>query len=356
MVISPHSKIVVTGGLGFIGSCLIRHLIAKTGAQVLNVDKVTYVSSTAALEDAKSSSRHEFVKLDLVNPHAITELITEFEPTAVIHLAAQTHVDNSIQSPADFIHSNVVGTQNLLEASRAYWNTLGANEKKSFRLLHVSTDEVFGDLADDSPGFTEASHYQPSSPYSASKASADHLVRAWFRTFGLPTLVTNCSNNYGPYQFPEKLIPLMINHGLERKRLPVYGNGRQKRDWLFVEDHVRALVAVLQRGRVGETYNIGGMSETTNLDVVSTICATLDEIRPQREFRHRELIEFVTDRPGHDHRYAIDCSKIQKELGWTPDIEFHDGLRRTIEWNVEHQDWCNEMAARKPEKSHWLQT
>jgi dTDP-glucose 4,6-dehydratase len=331
-------KILVTGGAGFIGSALVRHLIQNTSHQVLNVDKLTYAGNLASLKDVASSDRYLFVQGDIGNRDLLDLTLSQFQPDAVMHLAAESHVDRSIDGPSAFVETNVIGTYTLLEACRAYWSELQTPQRDVFRFHHISTDEVFGDLEGSDALFTEETPYTPSSPYSASKASSDHFVRAWGRTYGLPILITNCSNNYGPYHFPEKLIPLVIINALHGKSLPVYGNGQQVRDWLFVEDHARALLRVLKRGAAGETYNIGGHNERTNLEVVKAICKLLDELAP-RAAPHSDLIEFVTDRPGHDIRYAIDASKIERELGWVPDETFESGLRKTVEWYLASKDW-----------------
>ncbi|RMH52904.1 MAG: dTDP-glucose 4,6-dehydratase [Zetaproteobacteria bacterium] len=337
---------MVTGGAGFIGSALIRHLIGHTGHRVLNVDKLTYAGNLESLAEVEGHPRYRFVRADVCDGARMAALLREFAPDVVMHLAAESHVDRSIDGPAAFIETNIVGTYTLLEAVRAYWEGLSEGRRERFRFHHISTDEVFGDLAPGDPPFTEQTPYDPSSPYSASKAASDHLVRAWHRTYGLPVVVTNCSNNYGPYQFPEKLIPLTIIHALEGRELPVYGDGGQVRDWLFVEDHARALLRVVLAGRVGETYNIGGNSERRNIEVVRAICDLLDALRPPkgRPFSsHHELITFVADRPGHDRRYAIDAGKIARELGWRPQERFASGLRKTVCWYLEHRDWCRRV-------------
>lgn len=336
-------RILITGGAGFIGSAVVRHLIKDTDHEVANLDKLTYAGNLESLGAAVESERYRFYQVDIGDAPTLDSVFEEFKPTAVMHLAAESHVDRSIDGPGDFIHTNIVGTYALLESARRYWNALSASLKESFRFHHISTDEVFGDLHGTDDLFIESTPYAPSSPYSASKASSDHLVRAWRRTYGLPTLVTNCSNNYGPYHFPEKLIPHMILNALAGKSLPVYGDGTQVRDWLYVEDHARALVEVMTRGQVGETYNIGGHNEKRNLDVVNCICDLLDEMIPrgvtQDEASYRELITFVKDRPGHDVRYAIDASKIERELGWKPRETFESGLRKTVEWYLANRSW-----------------
>ena len=372
-------KILVTGGAGFIGSAVIRHIIENTQDSVINLDKLTYAGNLESLVEVSTGERYAFEQIDICNRTELDRVFKTHKPDAVMHLAAESHVDRSITGPAEFIQTNIVGTYNLLEAAREYWNTLSDDAKQAFRFHHISTDEVYGDLPhpDDVkdeagnvkgeyssylaphnsqglPLFTEQTSYAPSSPYSASKASSDHLVRAWLRTYGFPTIVTNCSNNYGPYHFPEKLIPLVILNALEGKELPIYGKGDQIRDWLYVEDHARALYKVVTEGKVGETYNIGGHNEKTNLEVVQTICEVLDELascealgvkckegRPLTTYS--SLITHVADRPGHDRRYAIDSSKMQKELGWTPEETFETGLRKTVQWYLENQGWCKNV-------------
>lgn len=337
-------KILLTGGAGFIGSAVIRHLIKNTKHTVINIDKLTYAGNLESLADVSNSNRYFFERLDICDINGLRQIFKQYQPDAVMHLAAESHVDRSIDSPKAFIQTNIVGTYNLLELSREYWRSLPANN--NFRLHHISTDEVYGDLAATGGFFTETTPYAPSSPYSASKAGSDHLVRAWQRTFGLPTLVTNCSNNYGPYHFPEKLIPLMILNALDGKPLPVYGRGLQIRDWLYVEDHARALVLVLEQGRIGETYNIGGHNELRNIDVVRKICDLLDELGPQAPAKvnsYADLITYVNDRPGHDLRYAIDASKIKNELGWVPTESFDSGLRKTVKWYLENRSWCKNV-------------
>ena len=393
-------KILVTGGAGFIGSAVIRHIINNTQDSVINLDKLTYAGNLESLIEVSDNERYTFEQVDICNRAELDRVFKQHQPDAVMHLAAESHVDRSIDGPAEFIQTNIVGTYNLLEAARAYWNELDSERKQTFRFHHISTDEVYGDLphpndeprnnvghADSEVGrasarqvslkadlqkgelplFTEETSYAPSSPYSASKASSDHLVRAWLRTYGFPTLITNCSNNYGPYHFPEKLIPLVILNALEGKPLPIYGKGDQIRDWLYVEDHARALYKVVTEGKVGETYNIGGHNEKTNLEVVETICDILDELAPKvtnvgrASARHvglktdlqatasnnadsyKSLITHVTDRPGHDRRYAIDASKIAKELGWKPKETFESGIRKTVQWYLENQQWCKNV-------------
>ena len=334
-------KVLVTGGAGFIGSAVVRLLIQETDVEVVNVDKLTYAGNLASLASVAKSPRYRFVQADICDTAVMGNLFAHTRPDAVMHLAAESHVDRSIDGPAAFIGTNIVGTYTLLEAARAYWSTLPAARKEAFRFHHISTDEVYGSLGAEGL-FTETTPYAPTSPYSASKASSDHLVRAWHHTYGLPTVVTNCSNNYGPYHFPEKLIPLMILNGLEGKPLPVYGTGTNVRDWLYVEDHAQALWTVVTKGRVGETYNIGGEAERRNLDVVQQICDLLDDMAPGNRPR-RELITFVADRPGHDARYAMDIRKISSELGWRPCETFESGLRKTVEWYLENRPWWEDI-------------
>jgi dTDP-glucose 4,6-dehydratase len=332
-------KLLITGGAGFIGSAVVRHVIRATDWTVANVDKLTYAGNLDSLGEARASNRHIHFKVDICDRAAIEGVFREVRPDAVLHLAAESHVDRSIDGAAPFIATNIVGTYTLLDVALGHWRTLDAAAQARFRFQHISTDEVFGSLGPTGK-FTEATAYAPNSPYSASKAASDHLVRAWQHTHGLPTLTTNCSNNYGPYHFPEKLIPLTIIRALRGERLPVFGSGENVRDWLHVEDHAEALTLVLQKGRPGETYNVGGGSERRNIDVVRAICRQLDEILPQSPSRpHERLIEFVTDRPGHDQRYAIDASKIRRELGWQPRHEFEDGLRATVRWYLDHRGW-----------------
>ena len=366
-------KLLVTGGAGFIGSAVIRHIIEHSQDSVINLDKLTYAGNLESLADVSDNPRYCFAQVDICDRAALDQVFAQHQPAAVMHLAAESHVDRSIDGPAEFIQTNIVGTYQLLEAARAYWNTLPEARKQAFRFHHISTDEVYGDLPHPSdnaetehacdnhlPLFTEHTAYAPSSPYSASKASSDHLVRAWPRTYGLPVLVTNCSNNYGPYHFPEKLIPLVILNALEGKPLPIYGAGDQIRDWLYVEDHARALYTVVTTGQIGETYNIGGHNEKKNIEVVQTICEILDELRPAADamtrvgaghagdslvpaHSYKNLITYVTDRPGHDRRYAIDASKIQNELGWVPAETFESGLRKTVQWYLDNQLWCQHV-------------
>ena len=334
--------LLITGGAGFIGSALIRHLIQNTDEHVVNLDKLTYAGNLQSLTAVASNPRYTFEQADICDRTALERIFAKHQPRAVMHLAAESHVDRSIDSAGEFIHTNIVGTFTLLEAARAYWGSLNDAQKAAFRFHHISTDEVYGDLHGTSDLFTETTPYAPSSPYSASKASSDHLVRAWQRTYGLPTLITNCSNNYGPCHFPEKLIPHIILNALSGKPLPVYGDGSQIRDWLYVEDHTRALYQVVTQGKVGETYNIGGHNEKTNLEVVRTVCALLEELAPQKPAgvaKYEDLITFVKDRPGHDARYAIDAAKIGRELGWQPQETFDTGIRKTVAWYLENRDW-----------------
>ncbi|ULN64427.1 dTDP-glucose 4,6-dehydratase [Vibrio gigantis] len=339
-------KILITGGAGFIGSAVIRHIIENTQNTVINLDKLTYAGNLESLNEVSADPRYFFEQVDICNRAELDRVLSHYQPDAIMHLAAESHVDRSIDGPAAFIETNVVGTYTLLESVRAYWNDLEPKKKASFRFHHISTDEVYGDLEGTDDLFTEKTSYEPSSPYSASKASSDHLVRAWLRTYGLPTIVTNCSNNYGPYHFPEKLIPLMILNAIDGKPLPVYGDGMQIRDWLYVEDHARALYKVVTEGEVGETYNIGGHNEKANIEVVKTICSLLEEFvpnKPKGVEQYQDLITYVTDRPGHDVRYAIDASKIERELGWTPEESFETGIRKTVEWYLNNKQWWSRV-------------
>lgn len=339
-----NETILVTGGAGFIGSNFVLNWLSKFGTPVLTVDKLTYAGNRANLASLDHDSRHRLVCADISDTATIGNLLHETKPRAVVHFAAESHVDRSISGPAEFIQTNILGTFYLLEQAKSYWSELSAAEKDHFRFLHVSTDEVYGSLDVTDPAFTEKTPYAPNSPYAASKAASDHLVRSYFHTFGLPVLTTNCSNNYGPYQFPEKLIPLMILNALEGKPLPVYGDGQNVRDWLFVEDHCDAIVSVLKSGKLGETYNIGGASERKNLDVVATVCDVIDQLRPEPSLgSRRSLITFVKDRPGHDRRYAVDANKIRRELGWQPRERFETGIRRTIEWYLSNLDWVENI-------------
>lgn len=344
-------KILVTGGAGFIGSAVVRHIIENTQDSVINLDKLTYAGNLESLKEVSDSPRYTFEKVDICNCKELKRVFAQYQPDAVMHLAAESHVDRSIDGPVAFIETNIVGTYTLLESARAYWNTLDEQAKQIFRFHHISTDEVYGDLEGPEDLFTEETPYAPSSPYSASKASSDHLVRAWLRTYGFPTIITNCSNNYGPYHFPEKLIPLVILNALEGKELPIYGKGDQIRDWLYVEDHARALYKVVTEGVIGETYNIGGHNEKQNIEVVHTICDLLEELIPDNtnskaagsEQGFKGLITYVKDRPGHDVRYAIDASKIEKELGWKPEESFETGIRKTVEWYLENTEWVTHV-------------
>ncbi|MBI1346189.1 dTDP-glucose 4,6-dehydratase [bacterium] len=338
-------QVLVTGGAGFIGSAVIRDMLTQTSWSVVNCDKLTYAGNLESLASVSGDSRYVFEQVDICDVAEVARLFDQYRPNGVMHLAAESHVDRSIDGPADFIQTNIVGTYTLLQAARNYWSTLAGADRDAFRFHHISTDEVYGSLGEDGY-FYETTPYDPNSPYAASKASSDHLVRAWEHTFGLPTIVTNCSNNYGPYQYPEKLIPLIIHNALAGKTLPVYGTGANVRDWLYVEDHARALRRVFTAGQVGETYNIGGHNERKNIDVVHELCRLLDELVPASPFRpHAKLIQFVTDRPGHDQRYAIDASKIERELGWKPEETFETGLRKTVEWYLDNQGWCQRAMA-----------
>lgn len=341
--------ILITGGAGFIGSAVVRHIINNTNDSVVNVDNLTYAGNLESIDEVSDSERYNFVHADICDAQVMADVFKEYQPDLVMHLAAESHVDRSIDGPADFMQTNIMGTFTLLEAARSYWSKLSEDKKLAFRFHHISTDEVYGDLEGTDDLFTEETSYEPSSPYSASKASSDHLVRAWQRTYGLPVIVTNCSNNYGPYHFPEKLIPHVILNALCAKSLPVYGDGSQIRDWLYVEDHARALYKVVTEGKVGETYNIGGHNEKKNIEVVEILCSILDELRPiinnpafadvPSITQYKDLITFVTDRPGHDARYAIDASKIERELGWIPSESFDTGIRKTIVWYLNNENW-----------------
>tara|TARA_X000000950_G_C13906746_1_gene657212 strand:+ start:1005 stop:2039 length:1035 start_codon:yes stop_codon:yes gene_type:complete len=343
-------KIVVTGGAGFIGSSLVKFLIKNTHHSIINIDNLTYAGNVETLSDIFDHERHIFEQIDITDKNIINSAFKKYKPDAVMHLAAESHVDRSIDNSFDFINTNIIGTYNLLEASLSHWMSLKSKLKNEFRFLHVSTDEVYGDLGSNDPLFNEENAYKPSSPYSASKASSDHLVRAWQRTYKLPTLITNCSNNYGPFHYPEKLIPLTISNALSGKEIPIFGKGNQIRDWLFVEDHVSALYKVLCEGRIGETYNIGGLNEKTNLEVVKTICNILDEIIPcavDNTSSYKELIRFVKDRPGHDVRYAIDNTKISNELNWKPLETFDSGIKKTVEWYINNREWTSSIINKK---------
>ena len=344
--IKISKKFLITGGAGFIGSAVIRHIINNTDHSVVNVDKLTYASNLESLASIENNIRYDFEQVDICDAAGIRRVFNEHQPDIVMHLAAESHVDRSIDGPGEFIQTNIVGTYVLLEEARGYWSSLEGDKKDSFRFHHVSTDEVYGDLEGTDDLFTEETSYAPSSPYSAAKASSDHLVRAWQRTFKFPTLITNCSNNYGPYQFPEKLIPLIILNALEGKDLPIYGNGKQIRDWLYVDDHARALLHVALTGKISETYNIGGHNELQNIDVVKTVCSILDELVPSKLDgikQYKQLITYVGDRAGHDVRYAIDATKIADELNWMPDETFATGIKKTVQWYLEKTVWCDRV-------------
>ena len=332
------NRVIVTGGAGFIGSALIRYLVTNEYAQVLNIDKLTYAGNLSSLRAVEANSSYQFLQADILDAATISQAIKTFSPTAIMHLAAESHVDRSIDGPLGFIKTNVIGTYQMLELALQHWRHLDADAQESFRFHHISTDEVYGSLGA-TGSFTEQTAYDPKSPYSASKASSDHLVRSWHNTYGLPVVITNCSNNYGPYHFPEKLVPLIILNALDRRLLPIYGTGENVRDWLYVDDHVKALWKVVTQGRIGETYNIGGNMERTNLEVVTTICDILDHVRPHSKGKYGDLIELVSDRPGHDLRYAIDSSRIQNELGWTPEETFDSGLQKTVKWYIDNDWW-----------------
>jgi dTDP-glucose 4,6-dehydratase len=346
--------ILVTGAAGFIGANFVLDWMREAGEPVVSLDKLTYAGNLRNLAALAEDARHTFVRGDICDQPLVEDVLARHRPRAIVHFAAESHVDRSIHGPADFIQTNVVGTFRLLEAARGYWNELAAPDKDAFRFLHVSTDEVYGSLGADDPAFSETTPYSPNSPYSASKAGSDHLVRAYHHTYGMPLLTTNCSNNYGPYQFPEKLIPLMVLNALEGKPLPVYGDGSNVRDWLYVGDHCSAIRSVLAHGRLGETYNVGGGAERKNLDVVKRVCAILDELRPRGAGRYEALITFVTDRPGHDWRYAMDTRKIERELGWRPQESFESGLRKTVAWYLANADWV--AAVRSGEYRKWIET
>ncbi|EMO3695936.1 dTDP-glucose 4,6-dehydratase [Acinetobacter baumannii] len=349
-------KILVTGGAGFIGSAVVRHIIKNTNNDVLNVDKLTYAGNLESLKEVDQNSRYQFSQTDICDRKALDVLFKNFQPDLVMHLAAESHVDRSITGSAAFIETNIIGTYQLLEAARHYWNNLSDDKKTAFRFHHISTDEVYGDLEGTDDLFHETTSYAPSSPYSASKASSDHLVRAWNRTYGLPVVITNCSNNYGPYHFPEKLIPLVILNALKGKALPIYGKGDQIRDWLYVEDHARALYKVVTEAKVGETYNIGGHNEQKNIDVVKSICQLLEELAPNKPegvAHYVDLITYVKDRPGHDLRYAIDATKIKEDLGWVPEESFETGLLKTVEWYLNNQEWVENVQS--GEYKNWVQ-
>jgi dTDP-glucose 4,6-dehydratase len=341
--LAPSMSIFVTGGAGFIGSNFVNDWLATSGETVVNLDALTYAGNLHNLDGLQGDARHVFVRGDIGDRTLVDRLLAEHQPRAIVNFAAESHVDRSIHGPGEFMRTNVLGTFALLESARAHWGALQGDAKSAFRFLHVSTDEVYGSLSPTAPAFTETHPYEPNSPYSASKAASDHLVRAWHHTYGLPVLTTNCSNNYGPYHFPEKLIPLMIVNALAGKPLPVYGDGMQVRDWLYVGDHCSAIRSVLASGRVGETYNVGGWNEKPNIEIVHTVCALLDELRPSVEGSYQRLIAYVKDRPGHDRRYAIDARKIERELGWRPAETFETGIRKTVQWYLDHADWVADV-------------
>ncbi len=346
--------ILVTGAAGFIGSNFVLDWLEQSNEPVVNLDLLTYAGNLENLKDLEGDPRHQFVRGNIGDRNLVANLLADCKPRAVINFAAESHVDRSIHGPGEFIQTNIVGTFNLLESVRGYWNDLPAEQKAAFRFLHVSTDEVYGSLSKDDPPFSEANQYEPNSPYSASKAASDHLVRAWHHTYGLPVLTTNCSNNYGPYHFPEKLIPLCILNALKGKPLPIYGDGQQIRDWLYVKDHCSAIRRVLEAGQLGETYNVGGWNEKANLDVVNTLCAILDELKPRADGQsYATQITFVQDRPGHDRRYAIDARKLEKELGWKPQETFETGIRKTVQWYLDHQDWVRHVTS--GEYRNWVE-
>ena len=347
-----NNCIIVTGGAGFIGSNFVNAWVKGELGQVLNLDKLTYAGNLANLADIEHNPQHIFVHGDIADSALLDDLLKQHQPCAIVNFAAESHVDRSIHAPGEFIQTNIVGTFNLLEAARTYWGDLGEEYKAKFRFLHVSTDEVYGSLSATDPAFTETKAYEPNSPYSASKAASDHLVRAYYHTYGMPVLTTNCSNNYGPYHFPEKLIPLVIHNALAGKPLPIYGNGQQIRDWLYVEDHCSAIRRVLAAGKVGEVYNIGGWNEKANLDVVHTLCDILDSEKPKQTGSYRDQITFVSDRPGHDQRYAIDACKIERELGWKPAETFETGIAKTVKWYLAHQDWVQNVTS--GEYKNWM--
>jgi len=349
-----NDKLLVTGGAGFIGANFVLDSLAASDKPLINLDKLTYAGNLESLAGVADDARHLFVHGDIGDRALVAKLLAEHRPRAIVNFAAESHVDRSIHGPEDFIQTNVVGTFHLLEEVRSYWTALADEERMGFRFLHVSTDEVYGSLGPGDPAFSETTPYAPNSPYSASKAASDHLVRAYHHTYGLPTLTTNCSNNYGPYQFPEKLVPLVLMNALAGKPLPIYGDGSNVRDWLFVADHCSAIRTVLERGKVGETYNVGGCNEKTNLEVVYSMCDILDQLRPKASGSYRDQITFVTDRPGHDRRYAIDAGKIQRELGWQPRETFASGIQKTVSWYLEHQPWVQHVAS--GEYRRWLET